>query len=229
MKTILLLHGALGSAAVMEPLAEQLSSVGFAAQTLNFSGHGGAPFAESFDIQQFTSEVLAFLDKNGIETVDIFGYSMGGYVALNLARLHPQRVGSIVTLATKFDWTPAGAEREAKMLDPEKIAAKVPAFAQQLAARHAPNDWKILLEKTADMMLALGQAPTLTPAILSQIQHPTLICLGDSDQMVGLAETSQTAEALPNGHLRILEQTPHPFEKVNMTAIASVVASFLAA
>jgi pimeloyl-ACP methyl ester carboxylesterase len=229
MKNILLLHGALGAASVMEPLANRLNGEGFAPQTLNFSGHGGVPFTEGFGIDQFTTEVQAFLDEKGIEETDIFGYSMGGYVALNLARQHPGRVGRIVTLATKFDWTLEGAEREAKMLDPEKIESKVPAFAQQLATRHAPNDWKQLLRKTAEMMHDLGQAPTLTPAVLSQIQHRVLICLGDNDQMVSLAETTQAAEVLTNGQLHVLEQTSHPFEKVNLDTLHYVIQSFLLA
>jgi pimeloyl-ACP methyl ester carboxylesterase len=211
----------------MTPLSERLRHNGFAPQTLNFSGHGGAPFSEGFGIEQFAKEVLRFMDEKGLEKADIFGYSMGGYVALNLARLHPERVGRIITLATKFDWTPEGVEREAKMLDPEKIEAKVPAFAAQLRERHAPNDWKLLLRKTADMMLDLGQRPLLTPDVLSKITHPCLICLGDNDLMVSLAETTQAAEALPNGRLHILEQTPHPFEKVDLDVLQHVILSFL--
>jgi pimeloyl-ACP methyl ester carboxylesterase len=229
MNNLLVLHGALGTSSTMAPLAERLSSEGFTPQTLNFSGHGGAPFAEGFGIEQFANEVLRFMDEKGLETADILGYSMGGYAALYLASRHPGRVGRIITLATKFDWTPEGAERETKMLDPEKIEAKVPAFAQQLAERHAPNDWKELLRKTADMMLELGRRPLLTPAVLSKINNPCLICLGDGDQMVSLAETTQAAEALQNGHLQVLEQTPHPFEKVDLDALHYVILSFLLA
>lgn len=228
MKKLLLLHGALGSKLQLEPLAEALKN-DFEIFDLNFSGHGGAPFDQGFGIEQFTTEVLAFFDKNGLDQVDIFGYSMGGYVALNLAHLQPKRVGNIITLATKFDWTPEGAERETKMLDPEKIEAKVPVFASQLRERHAPGDWKELLLKTADMMMQLGHRPLLTPDILSKINNPCLICLGDNDQMVSLDETARAAEALPNGQLCVLEQTPHPFEKINVPAFVHTVASFLAA
>jgi hypothetical protein len=47
--------------------------------------------------------------------------------------------------------------------------------------------------------------------------------------MVSLAETTQAAEALPNGQLHIVEQTPHPFEKVNIPAFTGILASFFAA
>ncbi|MCF8245428.1 MAG: alpha/beta fold hydrolase [Saprospiraceae bacterium] len=226
MKYLLLLHGALGSETQMEPLAELLQN-DVEVFTLNFSGHGGAPFAAAFGIETFTAEVLDFLNENGLEMVDIYGYSMGGYVALNLAQLHPGRVGKIITLATKFDWTPESAERESKMLDPNKIEAKIPAFADLLQMRHAPNDWKVLLGKTAEMMLELGQQPVLTPAILSKIHHPALICLGDSDQMVSLGETSPAAAALPKGQFELLVQTPHPIEKVNLDTLVLAIRPFL--
>lgn len=225
MNKLLLLHGALGSKAQLDPLAKLLQP-GFDTWALNFSGHGGAPFAPAFGIESFAAETLDFLNRNNLEKVDIFGYSMGGYVALHLARLHPQRVGRIVTLATKFDWTPASAERESKMLDPEKIEAKVPAFAAQLQERHLPNDWKLVLRKTAALMHQLGQQPLLTPEVLAQIGQPTLVCLGDADQMVNIDETKLVAESLPSGQLQILPQTPHPLEKVDLNALAGVVRAF---
>lgn len=225
MKHILLLHGALGAKQQLAPIADRLR---FDSEvvSLNFSGHGGAPFANSFGIDQFMAEVLDFLDNNQLEQVDIFGYSMGGYVALNLAALHPQRVRKIVTLGTKFEWTPESAAKETKMLDPEKIELKVPAFAAQLGQLHAPNDWKILLQKTAQLMLELGQQPPLTPTVLSGIRQEALICLGDADQMVGMEETKQAASALPNGRFYLLEQTPHPIEKVDTDKLSAVLRTF---
>lgn len=86
---------------------------------------------------------------------------MGGYVALWLAHQHPERVRKIVTLGTKFDWSPESARLEVKKLDAEKILEKVPAFALILETRHAPNDWKQLLSRTSTMMLALGSDPLL--------------------------------------------------------------------
>ena len=76
------------------------------------------------------------MNENYIQTIDIFGYSMGGYVALWLARFYPDRVGKIFTLGTKLKWNDEEAEKEIKMLNPEKVELKVPAFAQQLAERH---------------------------------------------------------------------------------------------
>jgi len=226
MSHLTLLHGALGCAAQLAPLQAALAN-DHNTGSIDFSGHGGKPFSPGFGIETFASEVLDFWDKNNIEKSDIFGYSMGGYVALYLARTAPERVGKVVTLATKFDWTPETAARETNMLDPEKIEAKVPAFAQALATRHAPNDWKVLLEKTAGMMMALGGHNLLDVHVLREIPHPALICLGDRDQMISMEETRQAAQALPNGRLLVFEQTPHPFEQVDIEKLAEAVRTFL--
>ena len=73
-----------------------------------------------------------------------------------LAKQQPERVGRIMTLATKFHWDEPTAQKECGMLDADKIEAKVPAFAAALAKRHAPNNWKEVLNRTKDMLLAMG-------------------------------------------------------------------------
>lgn len=226
MKHLILLHGALGSSAQFALLREALQS-DFKLHAPDFTGHGGHPFSATFGIETFAQEALAFLNQNNIEKADFFGYSMGGYVALRLALTAPERVGKIITLATKFGWTPEVAAKEIKMLDPEKIETKVPAFAQMLAERHAPNDWKELLYKTAEMMLELGEHPLLDANVLRKIAHPALICLGDSDQMISQEETNLAVEALPNSQFLLLDHTPHPFEKVDVEKLAFVIRQFL--
>jgi pimeloyl-ACP methyl ester carboxylesterase len=216
MKTILFLHGALGSASQLEPIQKAFESKGNTVHSFNFSGHGGVPFQNSFGIEQFAEDTLQYLNQHNLKQVSIFGYSMGGYVALWLAHRHPERVQHIITLGTKFDWSVESAAQEIKKLNAEKIQEKIPAFARILEHRHAPNDWKVLLQKTADMMVALGNKPLLTQEILQTIQHPTIIGLGDQDDMVDRAYSQQVAGFLPKGEFNLFENTPHPIEKVDV-------------
>src|SRR5688572_20485894 len=163
---ILILHGALGSASQLESVKSAMESSGMTVHSLNFSGHGGASFQNHFGIEQFADDTLKYIKSHHLKQVNIFGYSMGGYVALWLAKKYPDIVGKILTLGTKFDWSAESASREVKKLNAEKILEKIPAFARILESRHAPNDWKILIQKTADMMMALGESPILTKEIL---------------------------------------------------------------
>jgi pimeloyl-ACP methyl ester carboxylesterase len=226
MQQLLLLHGAIGAKDQLQELEKELSG-SFEVFSLNFSGHGGSPYTNELSIKQFTDEVISFCDSRHITSIDIFGYSMGGYVAMFLAKHHPSRVNRIITLATKFLWTETIAANEIKMLNAAKIEEKLPAFAAALEKRHAPNDWKILLERTAAMLTAMGIDNPLKTEAYQDIQHPVLIMLGDRDKMVTLAETLEVYQALPNAQLAILPKTAHPIEVVSIERLAFEIRSFL--
>ncbi|MBL4708020.1 MAG: alpha/beta hydrolase [Flavobacteriales bacterium] len=146
--SILLLHGALGSKKQFKLLKEKLSKQ-FNFYDFNFEGHGGRESNQAFSIQLFTQNTVEFLEENKLKSIAIFGYSMGAYVALNLAIQHPRLIQKIVTLGIKFDWSKETTAKEISQLNPEKIELKVPAFAQKLKDEHSPNDWKELVLKTA--------------------------------------------------------------------------------
>lgn len=227
MKDILLLHGAIGAADQLQPLAGQLASA-FKVHTLSFSGHGGNEFPEQgFSIDTFAGDVLAYMDNKGLQQIDIFGYSMGGYVAMYLAKKHPERVGKIVTLATKFHWDEATAAKEVQMVNADKIEAKLPAFAQALKDRHAPQDWKAMLKHTADMLTAMGADNPLKTEDYAAIQHKVLVLLGDKDRMVGLDETVAVYKSLPNAAMGMLPDTQHPIEQVDGELLAYFIKRFL--
>ena len=220
---LLLLHGAIGASDQLMPLQAQFPG----ALLFDFPGHGGTTFPEAFSIPVFAEAVLRRMDELQIAQSDFFGYSMGGYVALYLARHQPERVGKIVTLATKFAWDEATAQKEVKLLDPQKIAEKVPKLAAALEKRHAPNDWKLVLQRTAEMMLALGKEPSLKEEDFKQITHPVLLSVGDRDTIVSLEETIAVFRALPNARLAVHPDTPHPVEQVDVERVAAVAMNLL--
>ncbi len=224
---ILLLHGAIGSADQLSLVEEKLTD-SFTVHCLNFSGHGGSSFVDTpFSIPLFAAEVIAFLDKTGIQSIPVFGYSMGGYVAMYLAKYHPERINKIITLATKFKWDEAIANNEIKMLQADKIEEKLPAFAAALQKRHAPNNWKTVLEKTVVMLSEMGKANPLKTTDYPEIQHPVLLMLGDRDKMVTFEETLEVYKNLPNAQLAILPNTAHPVEMVNIDRLINEIKSFL--
>lgn len=222
MNAVLLLHGALGSKTQLDPLKSELEKKGRRVYSMNFSGHSGQPFSATFGIETFAGDIERFVTENSISKTDIFGYSMGGYVALWFAHLHPEKVGKIVTLGTKFDWSVASAEKEVKKLNPEKIEEKVPAFARILQSRHQPNDWKELLAKTATMMTGLGARPLLNETILSTINHDVYVLLGDQDDMADKDFSLAVSKMVPQGSFDLLPETPHPIEKVKLSVIADL-------
>ncbi|HYP21801.1 MAG TPA: alpha/beta fold hydrolase [Chloroflexia bacterium] len=226
--TLLLLHGAIGAGDQFAPLLPLLGA-DFDLHSLDFEGHGSnPPRPHPFSIERFKENVLDYLERHSIEHAHVFGYSMGGYVACDLARSHPHVVQSIATLGTKFYWDPEVAEREVGMLDPRKIAAKVPHFARMLAERHTASDWEYVLEQTRELLRQLGLVGGLRPQDVAGIEPRVRLMLGDRDTTVTLSETAEMYRALPRGELEVLPATPHQFERVPMPRLAYTLAQFFA-
>ena len=222
----MLLHGALGSEQQIAALHREMES-SFNVHTLNFEGHSGVPSDRPFSMEGFDENVLDYLNAHGIKSANISGYSMGGYVALQLARSHPERVERIVTYGTKFDWSPEASAKEVRMLNPDAIEEKVPKFNAHLKAIHQADHWREVLAKTADIMLDLGQRPRLTASTFTEVNCPVLVCIGSEDQMVTLAESQNAEEHLPQGTLLELKGYVHPIERVDSSALSKEVQDFL--
>ncbi len=226
MHHVLLLHGAIGAREQLQPLADLLSKK-YIIHTINFNGHGGTGSKNGFSIEGFAKDVLDYLQQNNIERVAVFGYSMGGYVGMWLARHHPHIITRIVTLATKFHWDEMIAAREIKMLDAATIEEKLPVFAQQLQLRHGSAHWRILLEKTKILLQQLGSNNALQLRDYKHILIPCLVLLGDKDKMVTREETIAVQEALPDGIYKLLPDTTHPIEQTNMKLLARSIEEFI--
>jgi pimeloyl-ACP methyl ester carboxylesterase len=227
MNSILLLHGAIGCAQQLAPLKAALEKSGREILSLNFSGHGGAPFSKAgFGIESFADEIMTFLNANNIAFVDVFGYSMGGYAALYAGMQWPSRIRKIAVLGTKFDWSPDVARVEVRKLNPEKILEKVPVFAEQLKQMHAPQNWKTLLQETSNMMIGLGQKPLLNDNSLNAVQQEVLILAGDKDTMANALFAETAAQQIPNASFQLLENTPHPLEKVDHETLSRILINF---
>jgi esterase/lipase len=225
MKKLLLLHGAIGASSQFDKLKEELKDK-FEIFTMNFSGHGGEVMPDKFSIELFADDVLKFLEKNKLESIDVFGYSMGGYVALYIASKYKDKLNKIFTLATKFAWDEDTSAKESKMLNPAKLTEKIPAFAKALEKRHSSEDWKTVLHKTAEMMIDLGKKPLLTDEVLEKIENDVLVSVGDKDTMVTLEETANAAGKLKNGRLYIFSDTEHPIEKIDPKKLSTEIINF---
>lgn len=227
MDHLLLIHGALGSKDQFEILAKKLNN-DFIIHTFNLTAHGGNVIpSNTLSIELFANDILNYMQQQNIERTNIFGYSMGGYAGMYLAKHNPEKVNKLATLASKFYWDESIAAKEVKMLDAATIEAKVPAFAEQLQKRHAPADWKMLLQKTAEMMMNLGKNNALKQTDYTTITTPSLIMIGDRDKMVSLDETVAVYKNLSHAQMCMLPNTPHPFEQVNIDLLACMLKQFL--
>lgn len=219
---IILLHGALGHALQLQPLRNALTEVGCEVHIVEFTGHGKTAPSACFGIETFAQELKTYIAENKLNNCHVFGYSMGGYVALWMAANHPGPIAKITTLATKYAWNPEQAKREAAMLDADAIMAKVPAFAESLQLAHGQR-WRDLLTETRAMMLGLGDNPMLDPTVLSEVKITVEVLVGDLDRMVSQTESQELASALPNAQFGVLSGVKHPIEQVPVSILVEAL------
>lgn len=229
MKHIILLHGALGNRHQFVKIEKLLEPI-FHLHKFDFSGHDGKVANHTFTIERFASELDDYLDHNlgsvpAIE-ISIFGYSMGGYIALTHEKINPGRIGKIITLATKFDWNPESSAREASMLNPAKMREKIPAYVKTLEEKYGGN-WEQVVNATAEMMRALGENPPLRHQDYEGIQCPVQIMIGDKDTMVSLEESIAVYRSLPDSRLAVLPGVVHPIERINTGLLCNLMTDYL--
>lgn len=224
-KPVLMLHGALGCAADFAPLQAALNG-NLLSVAIDFPGHGllAALPHDRFSIQEFSKTVSRY--ASGEQKLHLFGYSMGGYVALYFASLFPEMVDKVFTLGTKLAWTPETGAKEAGRLDPVKISEKVPLFAASLAQKHGMNHWEKNVTGTAAMLRALGEAPPLTEEALGRIQAEVRMARGSLDNMVSEEECLRAAGLIPRASYVCLEDQPHPLDQCDPHLLAAQMRAF---
>lgn len=109
---VLLLHGWTASSdlqfvAAYQGLAERCTFVG-----IDHRGHGRGPRSpEPFTLEDAADDAAAVVRQLGLGPVIAVGYSMGGPVAMHLARRHPPLVRGLVLQATALEWRATWRER----------------------------------------------------------------------------------------------------------------------
>lgn len=227
MTTLFVAHGALGSAAQMQPIADALQTLeGVVVELVEFPGHGVTPLpnGQHFGFALF-ADVMKRAVSNGRDPLPmLLGYSMGGYVGLSVESQSPGTFSGIVTFGTKFDWTPESAEKEAARLDPAVITRKVPRFAEALAARHRhAGGWETVLARTTQLMHDSGRDPFLTPERFARIAAPVSVVVGSIDDVVSVQESEHTASLMPHASCEVLPDVGHPIERVPIATLVRLV------
>ena len=221
---ILLLHGALGTKRQLAFLADSLDHA--TCRSLTFTGHGEKELpGEGLSFEQFLRDVDEAMQKIS-DPVHLFGYSMGGYVALLWAAQNLGRVASVTTLGTKFIWTTETLEKELKKLEPVTMEEKVPEFALGLASAHGKDRWKGLVTATADLMTRLAAEPLLTDEVLAAIDCALLLGVGDRDTTASPEDTLATSQKLKDAGVMVFPRTRHPFEEVDLDLLITQLSRF---
>jgi pimeloyl-ACP methyl ester carboxylesterase len=208
---LLYLHGALGTKEQFTPYLERFAEK--SQFLMDFPSHGASTTdASSIDIKWLATETLKMLDHWQVEKIDIIGYSMGGYVGLELAVMQPERVRSVVSHAMKYYWTPESIASSLNDLKPEVLRSRSEKAHAALSRMHEANG----LERTMDLSSKLIERFTsygLDTSLIRSAGVPTLLSVGDRDELVPLPEILRLYQELGYevSSLAIHPNTRHQF------------------
>lgn len=200
---------------------------------------GVAPSAASAN-----EDVCAVLDHLGLARAWLFGSSVGGTMAIDVALRRPDRVAGLLLYGTSASgrWSPATpwalhpramqAWLE-RLSDPAHYDEGLRRFAPSAADDPQVRDWYVRLLRNAASRLGVAgllrafHALDLLPR-LSAVRVPTLVMQREGDRVVPLAAGEQLARGIPGAHFVRLAGEDHFLWHGDRDAIARAVEGFVA-
>ena len=238
---LLLVMGMSFAARAWGPLPERLAAE-FRVIAFDNRGAGGSTSPlRPFGMGDLADDAAAVLEAAGAGPACVFGISMGGMVALELALRHPARVRALALGATFAGWR-------------ESRKASLPVVADLLAggvlsrlgshrligralvsAEMAEKDlarfgaWVENTGRAGPRTLAQQTAAVLRHDVgrrLGEIRVPTLVLSGDADRLVPLENSRRLAGAIPGARLAVLKGAGHCFPLERFEETVREVAGF---
>ena len=245
-KPIILITGGSATMDMWNPLLlEQLASANYRVIIFENRGVGESTVGtKEFSISQFANDTLGLLDALGISKADVLGWSMGGFIAQQLAVTNPDKVDNLILYTTSCGGpsdrpTPPEVieiQTNASMSAQERLQKLAPLFFAPASWFKAHPDYqnyfRIPKEFPIPQQIHLQQLDaaatwTGTCNALSSITQPTLVIVGMDDDPA--PDSLTLAEGIPGSWLirirdaghGLMYQHPDEFNRILMTFLES--------
>jgi len=204
---------------------------------VELQGHGHtADVGRPLRYETLADDIAALLDHLGLARADLFGYSLGAGVALQVAIRHPGRVGRLVAMSGSYRSDGLHPEMAAIVNYDEMLAqlAGSPYHRAYEAVAPEPGHWPELVRK----VLELDARPQRWPAEqIGGIESPVMLIVADNDvvrlehavEMYHLlgGGTAGDIRGLPASRLAVVPGTTHTGLCDRAQWVAPMIAEFL--
>ena len=216
---------------------------------LDNRGVGASTGVVPDNVDDMARDALRFIDALELRRIDLLGFSLGGYVAQEMALVRPRLLRRIVLAGT----APRGAPRIHRWSDDvyalaapdvpdpnrfirlffsgsEESRARGMEYLERISARTIDRDEPTDLATRDAQLEAFTRWGIPDPsqlARLAAITHPTFVAGGDNDTMMITENSSLLAHHLPNAQLRIYPDSGHGFLDQYPEQFADHVRAFL--
>src|SRR5215208_7025507 len=252
-KPILFISGTSQTKDAWEPtLLSQLAATNHTVIVFDNRGIGETTVGtKPFSIEQFANDTAGLLDALQIEKADVFGASLGTFIAQELTLNYPQKVDRLILHAGYCGGNEAiyasGQALETIMtLNSPQILQNMTAEQQAmiLAQIMFPPQWLEEHPEILNSVIQLAPVRSATPEIIQQqglasgtwkgscdrlanITQPTLLIVGDQDLLIPAANSVMMAQRIPNSWLVIIQGTGHGMMLQVPNEFSAIVQAFL--
>ncbi len=247
---VLLIMGFIMNAMAWAPQVEALAPQ-YRVITLDNRGCGrSAQPPGPYSMREMVADTAAVLNAAGVESAHVIGVSMGGMIAQQFVLAHPERVRSLILMAT----TPGGphsygyeemrenarltdgvtsieeamtpermAEFALQVFTPEFLQTQGAGFAQMLGSM---MQFPSTLDGMRGQMAAIAGHDVYDR--LPEIRVPTLVLTGSDDVMVDARNAPLIAQRIPGAQLREFPGLRHGFTAERPDEVNAAILEFLA-
>jgi 3-oxoadipate enol-lactonase len=239
---LVLIHGLMGDASTVAPLAERLAPT-FHVIAPDALGHGKSARPDGFTLVDQGTMVNRLIAELGHDSAAIAGISMGSYLAAQAAILEPSRSNRLILIVGKAHGktSSSAAFAASKGVDlttlaPEELMAFM---SEAVWSPDTPQDRRdTLLQNLNGEQVALTRDEQraverslagfdLRPD-LAEITAPTLVVSGKSDGLNPPASGAELAHGIPGSHFEVYEHSGHMLAFEEMDRLVDDVVAFAA-
>jgi pimeloyl-ACP methyl ester carboxylesterase len=218
--------------------------------TFDNLGVGASSGTTPSTIAQMALDAIDFIDALDLGEVDLLGFSIGSFVAQQIALVRPSTVRKVVLASSApqgasgmHGWapdviaavgkpeTPAAdylsvffADSETSRVAGQQVAGRI--FGARTADRDTPTSWQTRLAQY-DAVCAWGQPNHSLLERVSAIDKPVFVANGDRDPMILPRYSYLLAGLIPDARLKIYPDAAHGFLFQHHTEFAADVDAFL--
>ena len=197
-----------------------------------------------YSVAQMAADVVAVLDDAGIERTNLFGVSLGGYIAQEVALVYPGRVARLILCST----APGGPKAVPMPAATQEVFARYPTMEREAGLRmfvenslgeRGVRELPELVEEI--LRYRLGHAPTVQAWVaqatagatyanderVHEIAAPTLVLTGGADVVVDPRNAGVLAELIRDARTVVVPERGHLMVWEDSERVAELVAEFL--
>ncbi|KXS20599.1 alpha/beta-hydrolase [Gonapodya prolifera JEL478] len=204
---LVFLHALFMDASMWEKQTKMLSSQ-YLCVSVNLRGHGDTPATEEFTPTDLVNDVFSLLDTLNIHRALIIGVSQGGWLGIEAALTHPDRVSGVVVIAASIRSQSKESRDALVQLRDVWVANGIDAimtpfvhiaFGDDFKDEKEIKRWRDAADKRGKetYKLAFESAMSRQDLDVSSLKCPTLVIHAKQDRSFPFAEAEYTASAIP--------------------------------